>query len=147
MKDFLLRKFEIEYTTVQALIRCIEDQEDLVTEYAIKGICHIINVHHIWNCRLLHTSAESNEWDVFPLHYLEKLNTQNFQETCDYLEKQELDSTVKQQSEQFGAIEKTAADLLFHLLQHSAYHRGQVVLNLKSNGLNYPNNGLVQLAD
>ena len=58
MKDFLLRKFEIEYTTVQALIRCIEDQEDLVTEYAIKGICHIINVHHIWNCRLLHTSAE-----------------------------------------------------------------------------------------
>ena len=147
MKDFLLRKFEIEYNTVQALIRCVEAQEELVTDYAIKGICHIINVHHIWNCRLRLSSAESNEWDVFPLHYLEKLNTQNFQETCDYLEKQELDSTVKQQSEQFGAIEKTAADLLFHLLQHSAYHRGQVVLNLKSNGLNYPSNGLVQLAD
>lgn len=147
MKDFLLRKFEIEYNTVQALIRCVEAQEELVTDYAIKSICHIINVHHIWNCRLLHTPPESNEWDIFPLHYLEKLNTQNFQETYDYLEKQELGSTVKHQSEQFGTIERSAADLLFHLLQHSAYHRGQVVLNLKSNGLNYPSNGLVQLAD
>jgi uncharacterized damage-inducible protein DinB len=144
MKDFLLRKFEIEYHTLQTLIRCIEEHDN---EYAIKVICHIINVHHIRNCRLRGTLPESNEWDVFPLHYLEKLNTQNFQETCDYLEKQEFDLLMNQQSEQVGSIEKIAADLLFHLLQHSAYHRGQVVLNLKSKGFNYPGSGLVQLED
>jgi uncharacterized damage-inducible protein DinB len=147
MKDFLLRKFEIEYNTLQALIRCIEAQEDLVPEYAIKGVCHIINVHHIWNCRLQHIRPESNEWDIFPLQYLEKLNTQNFQETFDCLEKKELDSIIEQQSEQPETVEISAVDILFHLLQHSSYHRGQIVLNLKSNGLNYPGNGLVQLVD
>ena len=147
MKDFLLRKFEIEYNTVQALIRCIEAQEDVVSEYAIKRICHLINVHHIWNCRLHQRSAESNEWDVFPVHYLEKLNTQNFQETYDFLEKQELDSGVILPSQQFGAIERTAADILFRLLQHSAYHRGQIVQNMKSNGLNFPTSGLLLLAE
>lgn len=147
MKDFLLRKFEIEYNTLQALIRCIEAQEEVTPDYAFKGICHIINVHHIWNCRLRHTRPESNEWDVFPAHFLEKLNTQNFQETYDYLEKQELGSMYNHQSEQFGTIEKSAADLLFHLLQHSAYHRGQVVFHMKSIGLNYPSNGLVSLSD
>ena len=147
MKDFLLRKFEIEHNSIQTLIRSIEEQEAVVPELSIKGICHIINVHHIWNCRLRNHLPESNEWDVFSLHYLEKLNTQNFQETYDYLEKQDIVSTLTYQSEQFGAIERTVADLLFHLLQHSAYHRGQIVLNMKSNGLNYPSHGLVQLAE
>lgn len=143
MKEFLHRKFEIEYHAIQALIRCIEAQEDEVPKFCINGICHIINSHHIWNCRLNAMPPESNEWDVFPLHYLEKLNQQNHRETLSFLEKQEVIGALESTSK----FPTTAADLLFHLLQHSAYHRGQIVYALKAAGLKYPQFGLTALGE
>ena len=143
MKEFLLRKFEIEHHVIQLLIRCIEAQEDEIPQFCINSICHIINTHHIWNCRLNSIEPESNEWDIFPLHYLEKLNVQNYRETSDFLEKQELNNTIEPHSN----LPKTAADILFHLLQHTAYHRGQIIYSLKSDGLKYPQFGLMPLED
>ncbi|MEN9400061.1 MAG: hypothetical protein RL632_1162 [Bacteroidota bacterium] len=143
MKEFLLRKFEIEYHAIQALIRCIETQEDEVPQFCINGICHMINSHHIWNSRLNAIPPESNEWDVFPIHYLEKLNQQNHRETCDFLEKQDLNNAIDSPSN----LPKSAADILFHLLQHAAYHRGQIIYALKMSGLKYPQFGLTPLED
>lgn len=141
MNEFLLGKFEIEHHAIQALIRCIEAQEDEVPQFCIKAICHIINSHHIWNCRLNSLQPESGEWDVFPLHYLEKLNLQNYRETCDFLEKQD----VNDQMNALSKLPSTAADILFHLLQHAAYHRGQIISHLKAAGLKYPLFGFVHL--
>ncbi len=147
MKDFLLRKFEIEHYALQSLIRSLEAQEEDVPEFSIKCICHIINVHHRWNCQLNQTKPESNDWDVFPLHFLERLNRQNFIETNDYLEKQDLGRQFQNESSTIESLTQTATDILFHLLQHAAYHRGQIILNLKSQGLKFPVNGFVQLED
>ncbi len=147
MKEFLLRKFETEYFGLQKLIRCIEAQEDQVPDFSIHSICHIINVNHRWNSRLNGTKPESNDWDVFPLCYLEKLNNQNYRETCDYLEKKDLNRHLLDSPSSNDLLCQTATDVLFHLLQHSAYHRGQIVLNLKSHGLKFPINGFVQLED
>jgi uncharacterized damage-inducible protein DinB len=147
MKEFLLRKFETEHYALQSLIRCIEAQEDQVPEFSINSICHIININHRWNSRLNGTKPESNDWDVFPLHYLEKLNNQNYRETCDYLEKKDLNRYFQDSPESNILLDQTATDILFHLLQHSAYHRGQIVLNLKSHGSKFPINGFVQLED
>jgi uncharacterized damage-inducible protein DinB len=143
MKEFLLRKFEIEHHAIRAVILCIEAQEDDVSPFCIKSICHIINCHHIWNSRLNSIQAESNEWDVFPLHHLEKLNQQNYRETIDFLEKQELNDALESTSN----LPKTAVDILFYLLQHAAYHRGQIIYALKSAGLKYPEYGLTPLED
>lgn len=147
MKDFLLRKFEIEYNSIQSLIRSIEDQEEQIPEYSLKGISHIINVHHIWNCHLIGKKPESNEWDVFPIHFLQKLNTQNFQETYDYIEKQDLNSSIHHVSQHVKAMETRSTDALFYILQHSSYHRGQIIQNMKSNELNIPRYHFVQLAE
>ena len=147
MKDFLLRKFEIEYNSIQSLIRSIEDQEEQIPEYSLKGISHIINVHHIWNCHLIGKKSESNVWDVFPVHFLQKLNTQNFQETYDYIEKQELNSTIHYVSKLVKSMETRSEDVLFHILQHCSYHRGQIIQNMKTNRLKVPSNQFVQLAD
>ena len=147
MKEVLLRKFETEFFALQKLIRCIEAQEDQVPDFSIKCICHIINVNHRWNSRLNGKKPESDNWDVFPLHYLEKLNSQNYRETCDYLDKKDLNKHFLASPEPNDSLDQTVIDILFHLMQHSAYHRGQIVLNLKSHGLKFPINGFVQLED
>jgi len=138
MKEFFLDKFEFDFHSVKKWISCIEDQEEYVSEFTKKSISHIINVHHIWNSRLLNKPAESNEWDVLPLSYLTRLAQQNYLETVDFLEKQELNEKINYHSSEGIKLEKSIVDVLYHMLNHSTYHRAQITMDLKQNNLQFP---------
>lgn len=138
MKDFFLDKFEYDFFATKNWIQCIVDQEEHVSPYVTRSISHIINVHHIWNCRLLKKESESDLWDILPLSYLDRLHQSNFQETIDFLEKYELSEKIKYHSSEGIHIEKPVTDVLYHMLNHSNYHRAQIVLDLKSNNNKTP---------
>lgn len=138
MKDFFLDKFEYDFFATKNWISCIETQEDEVSSFVIKSISHIINVHHIWNCRLLNKKSESELWDVLPVSYLLKLHQQNYLETIEYLEKYELEEKIKYHSSEGVQLEKNSVDILYHILNHSNYHRAQIVLDLKQSDLKFP---------
>lgn len=138
MKEFLLNKFEFDFHATKLLIEAIEKQEDLVSPFVLKSISHIINAHHIWNSRLLSKKPESGVWDVLPIHFLLQLHRQNYRETVDYLEKFELGEKVNYHSSEGIRFNKMDLDILYHVLSHSNYHRAQIIMDLKQNGLEYP---------
>lgn len=143
MKEFFIGKFEYDFHATKSLIEFIEKQEDLVSDYVKKSISHIINVHHIWNSRLNFKKAESGEWDVLPIHFLQKLHAQNYRETIDYLEKVELGEKVNYQSSEGVRYKKSDMDILYHILSHGVYHRAQIVLDLKQHNLLYPSSSFI----
>jgi uncharacterized damage-inducible protein DinB len=138
MKDFFLDKFEYDFFASKNWIKVIESQEDFVSEFVIRSMSHILNLHHIWNRRLLDKQVESELWDVFPIHFLQKLQEENYRETIEYLEKLELTEKIKYHSSEGVALEKRAIDVLYHILNHSNYHRAQIALDLKQNNLKTP---------
>jgi uncharacterized damage-inducible protein DinB len=138
MKDFLLDKFEYEFHAVKLWIECIEEQEDQVSDFVKRSISHIIDAHHIWNSRLLGRRAESELWDTLPIRFLQKLNQQNYREVLDYMENFELGEKVNYHSSEGIRFDRTDLDILFHVLNHSVYHRAQIVLDLKQQNLKYP---------
>lgn len=138
MKDFFLEKFEFDFYATEMCIDQIEKQEDVVSDFVKKSISHIINVHHIWNARLIEKKPESELWDVLPIHFLTQLNRQNHRETIDYIEKFELGEKVKYHSSEGVRLNKMDIDILYHILNHSSYHRGQIVLDLKRQNLLFP---------
>lgn len=138
MKDFLLDKFEYEFNALKLWIECIEEQEDQVSDFVKRSISHIINAHHIWNSRLLGRRAESEFWDTLPIRFLQKLNQQNYREVLDYMENFELGEKVNYHSSEGIRFDRTDLDILFHVLNHSVYHRAQIVLDLKQQNLKYP---------
>jgi uncharacterized damage-inducible protein DinB len=138
MKEFFLDKFEYDFFATRNWIKCIEDQEDEVSDFIKRSISHIINVHHIWNARLLRRSVESDTWDVLPISYLNRLHEQNYRETVDYLEKYELEEKINYHSAQGVKLTKNVIDILYHILNHSNYHRAQIVMDLKQHGLESP---------
>lgn len=139
MKDFFLDKFEYDFFASKNWIESIESQEEFVSEFAIRSMSHILNVHHIWNRRLLNKQIESELWDVFPIHFLQKLEEENYRETIEFLEKFELTEKIKYHSSEGVAFEKSTIDVLYHILNHSNYHRAQIALDLKQNNLKTPN--------
>ena len=138
MKDFFLDKFEYDFFATKNWIKVIKSQEDSVSEFVIRSMSHILNVHHIWNRRLLNKQIESELWDVFPIHFLQKLEEENYRETIEYLEKLELTEKIEYHSSEGVVFEKSTIDVLYHILNHSNYHRAQIALDLKQNNLKTP---------
>ncbi len=147
MKDFLLDKFEYEYNAVKLWIEIIEEQEDEVSEFVKSSISHIINTQHIWNCRLLGKRPESALWDQLPIRFLHQLNQQNYREIVDYMENFELGEKVNYHSSEGIRFDHSDLDILFHVLNHSVYHRAQIVMDLKQNGLKHPSFNFITYRD
>ena len=99
---------------------------------------HIINVHHIWISRLTETPAESHSWDRFPIDFWEQLMQDNLRKTIDYLEHVELTEKVNYHSEEGVELSKSAIDILYHILNHSNYHRAQIAVELRTLGITPP---------
>jgi len=138
MKEFFLDKFEYDYFANKNWIKIIEDQEDQVSDFVRRSMSHIINVHHIWNSRLINKKAESELWDELPVIYLERLNEANYRQTVNFLELNELNKKINYHSSEGVKLEKEIIDILYHLLNHSNYHRAQITMDLKQNKLSFP---------
>ena len=138
MKDFFLDKFQYDFFATKNWIKHIEDQEHEVSDFVKRSVSHIINVHHIWNARVLRKKIESELWDVLPVSYLMRLHEQNYRETVDFLEKYELEEKVNFHSAEGVKMTKNVIDILYHILNHSNYHRAQIVMDLKQYGLDHP---------
>ncbi|MFN5147382.1 MAG: DinB family protein [Flavobacteriia bacterium] len=138
MKDFFLDKFEYDFYATKYWIKCIENQEDNVTDFVKRSISHILNAHHIWIARLTTNEIESEIWDILPISYLTRLHEQTYRQIVDFLEKFELEEKINFHSSEGVKMTKNVIDVLYHMLNHSNYHRAQIVMELKQHGLEHP---------
>ena len=138
MKSFFLEKFEYDFYASKNLIEHIEQQESFVSSFVFKSFSHIINVHHIWLSRLKGSKAESHFWDELPLFYFQKLLEANYTETIDFIERIELENKINYHSSEGVEFTKSMNDVLYHVLNHSNYHRAQIIMDLKNNNLTVP---------
>jgi uncharacterized damage-inducible protein DinB len=58
--------------------------------------------------------------------------------TLDFLEKVDELEKVNYHSEEGVQLEKEVVDVLYHILNHSNYHRGQIAKDLRDHGLEVP---------
>ena len=138
LKEFFQDKFEYDFRSNKKWSEVLISQEDELPDYVHKMMSHIVNVHHIWIQRILDLPSESFSWDKLPIDYWIKLHQDNYSKTIDYLEKNEAYEKVNYHSEEGVVLTKDAIDILYHILNHSNYHRGQIAKSLRDNGLEPP---------
>lgn len=138
MKDFFVDKYEYDLQTNKRWINKVIQQEESVNDFIIKSLSHILNVHHIWNCRLLGTTPESGLWDKLPLDYATKFAVENRNVTISYLETWDHEAKVDFHDSEGTLLSKDTIDILYHILNHSNYHRAQIARELRTLGLEVP---------
>lgn len=131
IKEFFLDKFEYDFRCNAQWIKTMASHEDELSDFVLKSFSHLINVHHIWIHRILELPVESHTWDLLPIDYWERLARENQLKTEDFLEKYELESKVLYTSEEGVQLEKEIVDILYHILNHSNYHRAQISRELR----------------
>jgi len=101
-------------------------------------------MHHIWISRLQGITPESEEWDLLPQHFWERLSEENFRQTSNYLEQFDQEEKIHYHSSEGVRMQKQVVDVLYHILQHSQYHRAQIARELRILGVDVPSMQFIQ---
>lgn len=135
LKSYTLQLFEYNFYCNEKIAVEITNNKTQVSENAIKLFSHVLNAHHIWNRRILGTPPKFSVWDIQkPENFLD-LNKENYQTSLSILEHTELDKNIDYRTSKGDAFTNQVIDILYHIINHSTYHRAQVATDFRTNGM------------
>lgn len=116
----------------------LSEQEAKAGEKALRLFSHILNAQHIWNCRIAGTTPLVGVWDLNPAAGLADKDRENYRHTNDLLDYTDLETPVDYKTSGGASFTNNTKDILFHIINHSTYHRGQVASLLRTAGIDPP---------
>lgn len=97
---------------------------------------HILNAHHIWNARILEIKPEYEVWqehdvkDWADIHYENQRSSFEIMSNADGFDKR-----IDYENSEGRLFTNTLQDILFHIINHSTNHRGQIAVDFRNNGI------------
>ena len=132
-----VKQFEFEHWSNTLLLNALRSiaQPD---ERAVLLFSHILSSHCMWLCRVNKTELTCSLFQERSLDECEQLMIQNLNGWKAYLTnktEQELEASIEFMSAWETPPRKrtmTVGDAIIHLINHSSYHRGQIIARIKS---------------
>ncbi len=134
MKDFFKEIFAYHHHYNRQLIEQITGSRPLLNEDTYQLLCHVLNAHQVWNSRILKT-APFKVWQNHEPEALQKINQDNFDATLQVLDGLDLEDTIHYVNTRGDVFDNTIRDVLFHVSNHTTYHRGQLASRVKAAGI------------
>jgi uncharacterized damage-inducible protein DinB len=135
MKAFFQELFEYNHHSNQQIITTLEHNQDKVSEKCIKLQSHVLNAHRIWNCKLLPDQQLFGRWDIHPVQELSAINSKNFEASMWILDNFELPQIIQYTTSTGQVFNNSLRDILFHVINHSTYHRAQIATEFRLCGI------------
>jgi uncharacterized damage-inducible protein DinB len=135
MIPFFKELFGYSHHYNQQLVTVFADQPTLTSEKSIKLFNHVLNAHQVWNSRIIQDRDPFGVWDIHPGQELKEIDTVNYFNSIKILDQADLDSSIKYTNTKGDAYTNSVKDILFHIINHSTYHRGQIATEFKQNGI------------
>src|SRR5690606_13575940 len=105
----------------------------MVSQKAVKLYNHILNAHQIWNNRIERKQITVNVWEIHPVQVLKEMDRVNYEQTLILLDKYDLNERISYTTFKEQVFHNSIRDILFHIINHSTYHRGQIASDFREN--------------
>ncbi len=138
LKPFFIELFDYNRAANESFIAQLNANEKHLNEKCISLINHIINAHHIWNNRIEKKELAYGVWEIHKFTDLKLLNNSNHELSKELLADCSLERKVDYVNTKGESFSNTVRDVLFHVINHSNYHRAQIATHLKSLGIEPP---------
>lgn len=135
MKPFFETLFQYNQHCNQQLAGIAERESKRIDAKSVALLSHILNAHHIWNNRILGRKTEYGVWDNHAIDSFAAIDLRNHDETRDILATGNLANEIAYRTTAGKPFVNTIRDTLFHVINHSTYHRGQLALLFRQNGI------------
>ncbi|HUI85419.1 MAG TPA: DinB family protein [Candidatus Binatia bacterium] len=116
---------------------------------SVKRVGHILGAEAVWLARLTRQSAPLPVWPELSItDLLLQLDVMEraWQEFVDGLDDPALESQCEYVNTKGERFVSTVADVLMHVVMHSAYHRGQIAADIRASGSEPVNTDFIQAA-
>jgi uncharacterized damage-inducible protein DinB len=131
MKDFFRELFVYNHHSNTEVLQGILENEALYSGKVEKLVSHTLNAHHIWNARVQGEEATFGVWQNHALKEAFELDRANFEVSNEVLERTNLQQEISYTNSKGITFQNKVQDVLFHIINHSTYHRGQLMSELK----------------
>lgn len=135
MNTFFAELFAYSNHYNQQLAVIIQAEQEKCSEKSISLFNHILNAHHIWNSRITDKQTSFVVWGKHPVAELKSIDQENYQTTLEILDRYDLNDTLNYANSSGQTFGNSIRDILFHIINHSTYHRAQIASEFKQSGL------------
>lgn len=95
---------------------------------------HILNTHHIWNKRVLDEDWEYGVWQVHDIENWEDIHYENQRTTFEIITNTDnFAKRIDYKTTEGRIFANELKDVLFHIINHSTHHRGQIAADFRKN--------------
>jgi len=135
MEVFFNELFDYNFFCNKQLIEAFGKCEK-VPEKSATLFSHILNAHHIWNARMIGMATSLNAWQEHPAEDWEDLHYENQRNTFEIITNtQDFEERIDYENSEGRLFINTKQDLLFHVVNHSTHHRGQILMDFRAHGI------------
>ncbi|MEM9141900.1 MAG: DinB family protein [Bacteroidota bacterium] len=135
MKVFFNQLFDYNFYCNRKLIETCNSLENL-PEKSKELFSHILNAHHIWNARLLGKKSEYKVWQLHDSKDWEDIHYENQRSSFEITtHTDDFEKRIDYQNSEGRLYTNTVKDILFHVINHSEHHRGQIAMDFRTNDL------------
>jgi len=135
MKAFFKELFQYNHHYNQALITVLAENPERASEKSIKLLSHILNSHRIWNTRIEPGLPSYQRWEAHQIQDAREIDEQNFEQSMHILDTMELSQPMPYVMGDGRACSNSLHEILFQVINHSTYHRGQIATEFRQSGL------------
>jgi uncharacterized damage-inducible protein DinB len=138
LKDSNSLWFEYDLYANKRVLASLEGNIGHLPDDSLKLFSHVLAAHHIWLCRISGSPSQFQVWERIAITEMEKVMQNNFSLTADILNEAANWKEITYTNTQGKSFTNSVPDILFHVLTHNHYHRGQIARNLRENGIEPP---------
>jgi uncharacterized damage-inducible protein DinB len=108
------------------------------SEKALKLASHILNAEEIWISRINDTPAQTSVWALRDVNTLVDAAKSLHNASMSCLDTVDLMRSLSYTNSMGASYTNTVNDILFHVINHSTYHRAQIATEIKQQGIAPP---------
>ena len=134
MKVFFKDIFDYHHQVNTKLINLFLENPGKILGRAIFLLSHSINAQQVWNARILKTDAVGVN-DLHTIKVCKAMNEENHKNTLSILEQFNFDDKIEYKTSHGQPFVNSVQEILFHVANHFSHHRGQIMSDLRQNGI------------
>jgi len=113
----------------------LTENPERASEKCIKLISHVLNSHQIWNCKFEPGQLPYGSWQIHSIQDLHEIDRKNFEHSMLILDNVDLNQIIQYSTSKGQVFSNSVRDILFQIISHTTYHRGQIATEFRLSGL------------